>query len=1225
MSSTSRTLKRLGVGSVGVVTILATPYLGAATAFAVPAPATVTIASQAGGFASTRNDGTNTTVKISATVTPPQTGGGAAVAAVRFSYQSGATTTVIGTDNTAPYSIEWTPPAAGAYTELAEGLDTNGTVIGGPGSPATDTQAATVGDLSSAHITSPTDGGTIGRSAAGTIIVSGTRSADLPAVAVSATTIDNTDGSTIGTGSTDTPTIPAGVVGTDSANWATAVTTPACTSTTSCDVVIRAVATGAGTSDEVVESTLYSQTLTGYTVTPASASQPVGSAQTYTVTATDQNGKPVSGAPVIYSADKGTVTFTPVSPGVTDQTGTFKFDAKDSVAETATITVKSGNVPATDFTRTATLTSYTPALTSLAFSATPSKAEYATNGTGANDDEYTTTTPKVDLCVKDQNGNPTLVGVTPANLVITVTRTSSTGGTAATPVTSPVVGPAQDGTSACYVIPHGDSAAVDFGTDTFNAYYENNGTPGFQAGSSDVAAAPLTTKFAVLSIKGDNTQALQGTNVTVAFTVKGADGSVFANRKVILTSGSGTFPSGQPAGTTFIDGGNATAVTDANGVVNVTVTKTTAGSVTVTAADTTDATRNQINTGKSGQAIVSFRAQSIALTLAQKGVPYILLPDGTHDPDAPGMPGAPLINTYTLKDVNNLPLANVPVTVTTDHGFFTPLPTNTGDYTTLTFSPAKADGAQVGNLSSLGASFTGKTDDNGQITLALGIGRDAAFDVNGRINDKLTFAATNGTNVVNNPADFNQVGTDFPFTWSTNQSDVNGGGVDGNPLNGGTVKLLPATAADKLSGDVQADGSNNTNQNTFTNTGSNFRLQATDQFGNLVRVCNIALSVTGGGFINSVGQTALANQCSQYTSNTSSYLVDSETSSKTGESDTVTATWPAPRTLFKATANPGPPATTTWSVVQGTPVNTTDSFTINLYAIDQANLAYTFGNTPAQSTYPVNTAVTTSVTVKDQKGNPVKGLCVQFLRSGPNDAAGNSQNGGSTGTCGVSTNTLGKAGTTYSSGTPGTATVTVIVTDGSGNELSRGVVNTVFVAGIPQTKIPTISISTTAINVGKSAIVTVHGTPGDSIQLYALTRPATSYQVVRTVTLPASGVYSTAITPRGNTRLFARSAAGDSGTVAVSVRPAMSLAGSVSGKTGTFTGTIVPGHGNVTVRLFTVKNGVITLVGTTLTRADGHYTYSRKFAATGAVTFIAQTLSDGQNLSTQSNRVTVTF
>jgi hypothetical protein len=120
-------------------------------------------------------------------------------------------------------------------------------------------------------------------------------------------------------------------------------------------------------------------------------------------------------------------------------------------------------------------------------------------------------------------------------------------------------------------------------------------------------------------------------------------------------------------------------------------------------------------------------------------------------------------------------------------------------------------------------------------------------------------------------------------------------------------------------------------------------------------------------------------------------------------------------------------------------------------------------------------------------------------------------------------------------------------------------------------------------------------------------------------------VYSRSIAPRGNTRLFARSAAGDSGSVFVNVRPAMSLAGSVSGKTGTFTGTIVPGHGNVAVRIFTVKNGTITLVGTTRTRADGHYTYSRAFAAKGAVTFIAQTLSDGQNLSTQSNRVTVTF
>ncbi|MCU1601982.1 MAG: hypothetical protein JWO22_2691, partial [Frankiales bacterium] len=155
--------------------------------------------------------------------------------------------------------------------------------------------------------------------------------------------------------------------------------------------------------------------------------------------------------------------------------------------------------------------------------------------------------------------------------------------------------------------------------------------------------------------------------------------------------------------------------------------------------------------------------------------------------------------------------------------------------------------------------------------------------------------------------------------------------------------------------------------------------------------------------------------------------------------------------------------------------------------------------------------------------------------------------------------------------------------------------------------------------------VTVTGKAGDTFTLFALTRPGTVYQAVRSGTFPASGSYSTAITPRGNTRLFARTAAGDSGTVAVSVRPAMSLRGAASGKTGSFSGTIVPGHGNVAVRIFTVKNGALTLIGSTRTLSDGHYSFSRTFAAKGAVTFIAQTLSDGQNLSTQSNRVTVTF
>ena len=228
MSSTSQALKRLGVGTVTVATVLAMPYVGVFSANAATGPAIVTINSQAGGppgSGSTRSDGSNSTVKISTLVTPPGAGGGAAVASVRFSYVSGtAAPVVIGTDTAAPYSVEWTPPAVGTFTEIAEGLDASGIVIGGSLSPATSSKSVTVGDVSSVHVSSPVDGGSIGRSPSGSIIVTGTRSADLPALSITATTVDKTDPATGAVTGTAAP-VAAGGAGT----FSIAVPTPACT------------------------------------------------------------------------------------------------------------------------------------------------------------------------------------------------------------------------------------------------------------------------------------------------------------------------------------------------------------------------------------------------------------------------------------------------------------------------------------------------------------------------------------------------------------------------------------------------------------------------------------------------------------------------------------------------------------------------------------------------------------------------------------------------------------------------------------------------------------------------------------------------------------------------------------------------------------------------------------------------------------------------------------
>jgi hypothetical protein len=1218
MSRTSKALKRLGVGSVTIGTVFAMPYVGVATAFAAtPTDPVVTITSQQTNSASPRNDGTDTTVKVSANVvyTPSSTASDNtnAPAGVKFSYTpTGGLPVVIGTDATFPYSIAWTPPTGGgAFTLTAQAVLANGTATGTAG-----TRPTSVVDAPAVHISSPAEGGSIG-AYGGVIAVSGTRSADFPALSVKAATRDNSTGVLSAYG---TPTVVAATTG--GANWNAAVAVPACTAVApaTCDVVIYAATTTAGAaSDEVTEAAEYAQTLTSSTVAPATATVPSGSSQTYTDTVLDQNGKPVAGLTVGGTSSNHAVA---ADPGTTTTNGlgvaTFAVATSPPPATgTTTLTFQTQTVvgtynPQVDFSRTATLTTYTSTPTSVTLTASPSKSLYAEQTEYPPLSPSGTGFPIVKFCVIDQNGNSTPAGTGQAPVLSDSRRDSTPAGTAG-PLPEAVTFAAIAGTG-CYQL--GLPAATGtFGTDTITGYFEQNGTPGQQAG--EPSATPLVLNYGNLAVTGLDTQAQKGTAVTVSFKVLDPSGRPFANRALTLTtSAAGTFSATQPAGTSATPptGSNGVAVantlfgtTDATGVVSATVNSATVQTVTVTATDNLN-TASQLATGMSGPAAVDFRNLSVALTQLTLTNAGTIVQPAASTTAGTVRPGDVVDGTtFVLKDANNAILKNVSVAVSLDHGFFvgstspacaaaTPNPER---YTNCPFVTPPADGAATGPIKAA-TTTTLTSDANGLITFADSIGRDAGFDDDGLVLAKLTATANGGTQAAN----------------AVQYSTI------GMPINGGSVKLVPASPTTALSGDVQAQTGSQLGSNPAQVNTVQFAIHVLDQYGNLVKLPTNAVSLTvTGGTLNGAAATT-GTGAGSFTGNETVYSLQSATTSTTGLAAKVTASWDAPVTNFKGTTTGvAPNTTTTYTTVPGTAVTKTDTFTVNFYAIDLKNLAYSFTTTPG-NTEPVNTAVTTSVTVKDQKANPVSGLFVQFVRSGPNDAAGNSQTGGSTNQI---TNAQGRAGTSYSSGTPGVATVTVIVTDGSGNELSRGVQNVTFTKGTPTTGLPTISISTTAINVGQSAIVTVRGKAGTSIQLYALTRPATAYQVVRTATIPASGVYTTAIRPRGNTRLFARSAAGDSGTVAVSVRPAMSLVGSASGKTGTFTGTIVPGHGNVAVRIFTVKNGAITLVGTTRTAANGHYSFSRTFAATGAVTFIAQTLSDGQNLSTQSNRVTVTF
>jgi hypothetical protein len=190
--------------------------------------------------------------------------------------------------------------------------------------------------------------------------------------------------------------------------------------------------------------------------------------------------------------------------------------------------------------------------------------------------------------------------------------------------------------------------------------------------------------------------------------------------------------------------------------------------------------------------------------------------------------------------------------------------------------------------------------------------------------------------------------------------------------------------------------------------------------------------------------------------------------------------------------------------------------------------------------------------------------------------------------------------------------------------------STTATAGASSGKTPTISVASHLINIGKGGtFVSTTGTPGHAVWIFAYSRPSTTYVAVRKSAFDSSGFASFTVSPRTNTRLFAKDMTANltSASTVISVHPALSLFGSAKGKVGSFSGGYVPGLRGASIRIFTVKNGRLSAspVGTATTDANGHWTYSRTFAAHGPVTFIVQSLANLTNASGQGNRVTVTF
>jgi hypothetical protein len=160
-----------------------------------------------------------------------------------------------------------------------------------------------------------------------------------------------------------------------------------------------------------------------------------------------------------------------------------------------------------------------------------------------------------------------------------------------------------------------------------------------------------------------------------------------------------------------------------------------------------------------------------------------------------------------------------------------------------------------------------------------------------------------------------------------------------------------------------------------------------------------------------------------------------------------------------------------------------------------------------------------------------------------------------------------------------------------------------------------------------SAGVTVRTAPGSTVELYAYTRPSTTFQKVRTGTAGADGLARFTVRPPGNTRLYAQQPGCPVDVAAQSrvlnVRTALSLAVERLGtRTYRFHGDSLPARrGGLIVSLYRVTAEGRQVL-TAQTRADaqnGEYSLVRRFTGTGRFNFVVRTGQDLQNAPGSSN------
>ena len=1032
----------LALTAISALAVTGVPSVAGAATLATQVGNAIEIQSILGntGNVSVVNDGTNTTVSLVATAP-------ASVQFITFSYGAGTVIGTTGPSANGEFQLEWTPPVGLANTTVtATATDAAGNLDAA--APAPDVDNATIsGTLSTVEISKPAGdvgyfdqpGGAAGAYGANNdnvMAISGTTSD-------SAGSIDVTGVGVTG-GSVAVPALQAGqtsqsFVGTvdvDPAALAGAANVP--------DQVLPVLTTdnGTGTSDAQGFG-LYAQQIRGISATQAPV-LPNSNTTDVTVKVVDQNGAPVAGAHVVadqggaeaYTNGKGEAVFANVAVGsrsyyvdVTNETG---FQVGTDYR--ANITVGASNPETITFT--------------------------SRDGDAFDIDEFDA--GDVFINVKDAAGT-NLPGQTFFYTWTFAPFDTTNDSTQTTQEKSVVTG--ANGNASVPLPVQGDFAAsvqgqvttltTTGGTYTLNGYIHRGTNPGQDPADLALGAKSLKVGESDVFFDGPTTTTRQlETNQDVTGRVELFDGTALAGRTVSISytpSDDSIIGATQPSGTTRLSNTAASAVTGNDGSFTVTVSdpnKTpdaaengTLSAVGTATVGTGAAQKNGIGTDAGTAAGVGYSAANDNVTIqfsADAAGRYITQVGAVTEADLNNAlgngigPGRPAQFTIQLSNSTNTGLAGQQVTLSTDHGFFTPNASaaNSTDPSGLTADPESSEGSEVGEWASLGDTVTVTTDANGRATVTVAIERDSGFDDDGQVTANIT--ATSGTATNTTPLS-------VLFRTDTVQA-----------LNPGSVEVTPAETANANNGIDLPDARGG---NVVANSQNvRFNLYAKDQFGNLV-----------ADQVN-ISDNSLDAQVTNEGSTVTSQFMGGAALQATATADTdqvITATWNQPSTLY-TDANAATPGFQP-SIITVANTSVTDSTdAINWYLVDFEASTFTLSTDP-EGEVAVGAPIVETVTVLDQLGKPVPGLTVRFIRQGPGDTSGD-PNAQLTGT----TNNNGQAFYAFTGTQPGVARVSAAVTDGTQVET---LTDEITIVGPDNTKVPVEALISGEDNGGKKDVI----------------------------------------------------------------------------------------------------------------------------------------------------------